>query len=71
MFDIRDGGRDESLQFKTWREIGYSGAEWSLSGFKGSHDEAMVELMREVKRKGKTLVAQSYHNFAVSVLVKI
>lgn len=72
VFDFRDGGECEHLQFKAWSEMGLrwnSFREMSLTGstFKPS---MLDSLLSECRRVGAQVVAIGLHNYGASVCIK-
>lgn len=73
-FDKRDGQKDESLQFKTIREI--LGKPWnygvtrSIEGCALDHKKELTKLKARATRAGEKIVATVFCNYAVEILVE-
>lgn len=75
VFDKRDGADCESIQFKTWDEMGlrwnqycdYSRTHYSSD--KTTPEAELDRLISDLREAGKRVIAASIHNFAVSACV--
>ncbi len=71
IFDKRDGGDCEHLQFKTWSEMGLRWNAYTEVSRTGSrfHPEDLPEMLADCARKGETVIAASFHNYGTSLAV--
>lgn len=74
VYDKRDGGEHEALQFKTACEF-VPGLAWNAylergtSGIYSDHDKCLARTVKRCLKAGETILFASIHNFAVTVYV--
>lgn len=71
-FDLRDGKAYAAHQGNSRKlvNVPWFWPERSISGFHGTHEKAMRDLLRNCKKDGQTVYAAFLHNYAVSVILK-
>lgn len=74
VYDKRDGGEHEALQFKTAVEF-VPGLAWNaylergISGIYSEHDKWLVRTVKRCVKEGETILFASIHNLGVTVYV--
>ena len=72
IYDMRDGGPHEALQFKIPTQF-IPGLAWnaycerSMQGSRCDHEKDLLRLVKEARKDGKRILFASLHNYAASI----